>query len=169
MTKLSMTTKGLVHSCAAFLFAAVALTYQPAQADEPLFYVEAIPLATHVGKDTVYDFNRKIDGIAALVPLNRSLNVVALHYDNSFNRPTNVLGLSYMPLHLGPVSLGGLIGVSNMNAYPANPIKPLVGAVEINIALGKRTAINIDAIPCYPTSWCKMALAIGVQQGIGRR
>jgi hypothetical protein len=169
MTKLSMTSKGLAHSCAAFLFAAVALTYQPAQADEPLFYAEVIPFATHIGTDTTYEFNRKIDGIAALIPLNRNVEVVALHFDNSFNRPTNILGVSYMPIHLGPVSLGALVGVSNMYAYPMNPVKPLIGAAEMNIAVGKRTFINIDAIPCYPTSWCKMALAIGVQQGIGRR
>jgi hypothetical protein len=146
----------------------LALT-QVARADEPLFYIETIPFSTHVGTHTDYDFNHKIDGIAALVPIDRNVDVVALHFNNSFNRPTNVLGISYMPLHLGALSVGALVGVSNKNAYPMNPVKPLIGALEMNVALGKRTAINIDAIPCYPTSWCKMALAVGIQQGFGRR
>jgi hypothetical protein len=164
-----MTFTRLGYPCAAFLLAAVALSSQPAQADEPLFYVEAIPFATHIGQDTSYKFNRKIDGIAVLVPLSRNVDVVALHYDNSFNLPTTIVGVSYMPLRLGPVSLGALVGVSNMAAYPANPVKPFVGAAELNIAIGKRTNLNIDAIPCYPTSWCRMAVAVGVQQGVGRR
>src|SRR6185312_4205717 len=103
----------------------------PAMADQPLLTVEAIPFATHIGKDTAYEFNRKINGIGLLVPLSRNVSAVALHYDNSFNRPTNILGVSYMPVHQGPVSLGAMVGVSNMAAYPANPVRPLVGAAEL--------------------------------------
>lgn len=147
------------------------LTATAALADTPQFSVEVLPAAKHYGTTPGgYDFNALPNGVAVLIPLDKSdnLDLIGLHFTNSFYRSTNVVGLSYTPLQVGPLRIGGVVGVSNKNAYPYSPIKPFILAGEVNVVLGPRSQLNIDILPCGGP-WCSVALAFGLRQSLGRR
>jgi len=156
-----------VLALALFLF----LLLAPIYADEPQVYVEWLPLAHHYGGEGNYAFNAALKGDALLVPLDESdkIEVLALHYTNSFYRTTNVIGLSWMPLRIGAVSFGGVAGISNKDAYPYSPIKPVIAGGEVNVALGSRARLNFVVMPCGGGAWCSVAVAAGIAFGVGQR
>lgn len=158
-----------------FLTAILALALcAPAVADDtPRIWAEVLPWAQHYGtQNSPFVFNSALRGGALFVPLDPSgdLQLGCLAYQNSFYIPTQICGFSYTPLRWGSLHIGGVVGVSNYNAYPANPIRPIVAGAEVLIDLNRsgRTRADLLFQPCGG-QWCTFALAVGLRQGFGRR
>ena len=150
----------------------IALLPIAASADEaPAFSVLALPFAKHYGTTSTYQFNSVLKGAALLVPLDRSGSCegYALHYTNSFYISTNSAGIECTPLQVGPLRVGFLAGITNKGAYPYSPVKPFIGGVLVKATMGRHSAVDFIVTPCGAGSWCKAAVAVGYEQGFGRR
>lgn len=63
------------------------------------------------------DYNERNTGLAVEYTLNRLTWFTIGHYENSIRRPSTYLHAVYTPFELGPIRLGGAVGL--LNGYPA--------------------------------------------------
>jgi hypothetical protein len=96
------------------------------------------------------DFNETNTGLGVEYTLSRSTAVAIGHYENSVYKPSTYLHFVYTPLELGPLQLGGAVGL--LNGYPAlregrfAPVVLPIGRVNFKV-FNQDVGVNFTYIP----------------------
>jgi hypothetical protein len=96
----------------------------------------------HGRTDDAYKFNEANLGLGLRANFTKALALQAGGYRNSYYRQTNYLALSYLPLEVGSVRVGGFVAA--VSGYEG---RRLGGGALLSVALLDRVQLEVTLIP----------------------
>jgi len=97
----------------------------------------------HLNQDVHH--NQRNWGLGLEIKLDRDHSVVFGQYRNSIDNESHYGGMTWMPWHLGPVSMGGMFGI--IDGYRPLHGKPIPMVMPFASIENKNVGINIMAMP----------------------
>jgi hypothetical protein len=116
----------------------------PLEGFKPEVWINVGGFSRHFSRHSGY--NESNLGLGAEYRTSAELSYMAGAYDNSVRKTTSYLAVNWQPWSLGPIKLGGTLGV--MNGYPSLAKGgAFFAALPMATWEGKRYGINVGIIP----------------------